>query len=200
MNRLFYGWYVRGGSIVLWSEVCTYSRLFLLRPTIQKSIPRAYVAWRNRFLGSLNAYKYGLFSIEEPSIVIIVIARICKPFKEPRNRFPALRAGTRQSYLTYRPARLYGLAESIPWIFKHLQIRALFASHFFRKASYLGWSGTLLSLFLVLFRVVGCRLLALRQTQLIMVTKLRVMKYISFGCRFHNTRCFYRKDDIYSRL
>jgi hypothetical protein len=31
-------------------------------------------------------------------------ARICKPFKEPRNRFPAWRAMVRQSYLTYRPA------------------------------------------------------------------------------------------------
>jgi hypothetical protein len=35
-------------------------------------------------------------------------ARICRPFKEPRNRFPAWRTGT------YRLARLHRLAESIP--------------------------------------------------------------------------------------
>ncbi len=33
-------------------------------------------------------------------------ARICKPFKEPRNRFPTWRAGVRQPHLSYRPARL----------------------------------------------------------------------------------------------
>ncbi len=36
-------------------------------------------------------------------------ARICKPFKEPRNRFLTCRAGT-----TTRPGRLHRLAESIP--------------------------------------------------------------------------------------
>jgi hypothetical protein len=41
-------------------------------------------------------------------------ARICKPFKEPRNRFPIWRAGT-ITYMTYRPARKHRLAESIPW-------------------------------------------------------------------------------------
>jgi hypothetical protein len=33
-------------------------------------------------------------------------ARICKPFKEPRNRFPAWQPG-RQPYLSYRPAMLH---------------------------------------------------------------------------------------------
>ncbi len=42
-------------------------------------------------------------------------ARICKPFKEPRNRFPAWRAGTTQPYLTYQHAKLHRLAESISW-------------------------------------------------------------------------------------
>ncbi len=41
-------------------------------------------------------------------------ARICRPFKEPRNRFPALRAGT-TTYLLYRPTKLNRLAESIFW-------------------------------------------------------------------------------------
>ncbi len=40
-------------------------------------------------------------------------ARICRPFKEPRNRFPAWRAGT-QLYLSYWPAGLLRLAKSIP--------------------------------------------------------------------------------------
>ncbi len=40
-------------------------------------------------------------------------ARICRPFKEPRNRFPAWRVGT-QPYLSYRPARLHRLEKSIP--------------------------------------------------------------------------------------
>ncbi len=53
-------------------------------------------------------------------------ARICKPFKEPRIRFPAWRVGSvRQPYLSYRPARLHRLAESIPGLLKSLQIRAL---------------------------------------------------------------------------
>jgi len=42
-------------------------------------------------------------------------ARICKPYKKSRNRFPAWRAGIRQPYLTYRSARPQKLAESIPW-------------------------------------------------------------------------------------
>ncbi len=41
-------------------------------------------------------------------------AHICRPFKEPRNWFWAWRAGKRQPYLSYRPARLHRLAESIP--------------------------------------------------------------------------------------
>ncbi len=40
-------------------------------------------------------------------------ARICKPFKEPRNRFPAWRADT-TTLLSYRPVRPHRLAESIP--------------------------------------------------------------------------------------
>jgi hypothetical protein len=45
-------------------------------------------------------------------------ARICKSFMEPRNRFLA-GGPVRQPYLTYRPAMLHKLAESIP-----LQIQA----------------------------------------------------------------------------
>ncbi len=40
--------------------------------------------------------------------------RICKPFKEPRSRYPAS-GSVRQPYLTYRPGRLHRLAESSPW-------------------------------------------------------------------------------------
>ncbi len=40
--------------------------------------------------------------------------RICKPFKEPRNRFLAWRAGT-TTLFTYGPTRLQRLAESILW-------------------------------------------------------------------------------------
>ncbi len=58
-------------------------------------------------------------------------ARICKPFKEPRNLFPAWRAGTTTlRYLSYRLARPYMLAESIlqsiPGRLKRLQIHAQF--------------------------------------------------------------------------
>ncbi len=52
-------------------------------------------------------------------------ARFFKAFKEPRNRFPAWRAGTRQPYLSYRHARLHRLSKSIPGLLKRLQIRAL---------------------------------------------------------------------------
>jgi hypothetical protein len=57
-------------------------------------------------------------------------ARICKHFKQPRNRSRTWRAGmTRQAYFTYRPARLHRLAgidflESIPGLLKRLQIHA----------------------------------------------------------------------------
>jgi hypothetical protein len=56
-------------------------------------------------------------------------ARICIPLKEPRNRFPAWRAGT--STLFVVPARHATQAdgidssESIPGLFKRLQRRAL---------------------------------------------------------------------------
>ncbi len=40
-------------------------------------------------------------------------ARICRPFEEPRNRFPAWRAGS-TALLFVRPARLHRLAELIP--------------------------------------------------------------------------------------
>jgi hypothetical protein len=49
-------------------------------------------------------------------------ARICKPFKEPKNRFPAWHAGT-TSFMTYRHARLHRLAEAIPGLLERLQIR-----------------------------------------------------------------------------
>ncbi len=44
-------------------------------------------------------------------------APFCKPFKGPKNRFPAWRASTtvRELYLKYRPTRLHRLAEPIPW-------------------------------------------------------------------------------------
>jgi len=56
-------------------------------------------------------------------------ARICKPSKGPRNRFLAWRVGMRRTYLTYQAARqatatVHRLAESIPGLLKHLQIRA----------------------------------------------------------------------------
>ncbi len=55
----------------------------------QEVIPPAYVARRNRFLCSLSVYKFR--------------ARICRPLKETRNRFPAWRAGT--TTLFFVPAR-----------------------------------------------------------------------------------------------
>jgi hypothetical protein len=54
-------------------------------------------------------------------------ARICKPYKEP-GIDSQLGGSVRQPYLTYRPARLHRLAESIPCtdhgLVKRLQIRA----------------------------------------------------------------------------
>jgi hypothetical protein len=41
--------------------------------------------------------------------------RICKPFKEPKNRFLAWRSGTIQHYLTYRGPPGYRMAESFLW-------------------------------------------------------------------------------------
>ncbi len=67
---------------------------------------------------------------------------ICKSAEYPRNRFPAWRVG-RQLYLTYRPAKLHRLDESIPGLLKHLQIRALIGGggggEEGRKQHYLSW-------------------------------------------------------------
>jgi hypothetical protein len=43
--------------------------------------------------------------------------RICRPFKEPRNRFPALRGGPYDNPIlrTCPPCRLHRLANTIPW-------------------------------------------------------------------------------------
>ncbi len=79
-------------------------------------------------------------------------ARIFKPYKEPRNRFPARRACTaRHNYLTYRPARVHRLGggasnrvfvparhAGIRFLgsLKGLQIRTLFTA---RHWAYWGW-------------------------------------------------------------
>ncbi len=44
---------------------------------------------------------------------LLTRVRICKPFKEPRNRFPACWAGT-TTHLSYRADWLHRLSESIP--------------------------------------------------------------------------------------
>ncbi len=51
--------------------------------------------------------------VEEKYMGIKPRARTWRPVKEPRNRFPAV-VPVRQPYLSYRPARLHRLAESIP--------------------------------------------------------------------------------------
>jgi len=56
-------------------------------------------------------------------------ARICRPFKEPRNRFPAWRSGTTTLFVVLaRQATWAGeidFSESIPGLLKSLRIRAL---------------------------------------------------------------------------
>jgi hypothetical protein len=53
-------------------------------------------------------------------------ARICKPFKEPGiDSQPVGLVG--QPYLSYRPARLHRLPESVPGLLKRLQIRAQYS-------------------------------------------------------------------------
>ncbi len=56
-------------------------------------------------------------------------ARICKPFKEPRNRFSDWRAGTTTIFvvLAHRATKAGRIdsSELIPRLLKHLQIRAL---------------------------------------------------------------------------
>ncbi len=68
---------------------------------------------------------------KEGSVCFVAVdnwARICKPFKEPRNRFPAWRADmttvvpTRQATIT--AGGIYS-SESIPGLHKRLQLRAL---------------------------------------------------------------------------
>jgi hypothetical protein len=65
-----------------------------------------------------------------PPLSHINRAHICKPFKEPKNRFPAWRV--RQPYLLILSARLHRLhggidfSVSIPGLLKRLQILAQF--------------------------------------------------------------------------
>ncbi len=58
-------------------------------------------------------------------------ARICKPFKEPRNRFQAWRAHTTTLFIVHvcQATKVRGMdsSESIPGLHKRLQIRALLA-------------------------------------------------------------------------
>jgi hypothetical protein len=68
-----------------------------------------FIPW-NLFLGSINVYKYGLWTV---SGYALYRARICRSFKETRYRFSAWRAGTKP-YLSYWTARLHRLAKSIP--------------------------------------------------------------------------------------
>ncbi len=73
-------------------------------------------------------------------------ARICRPLKELRNRFPAWQVGTTTLYLSYRAARLHRLTESIPGPHKLLQIRAQVLQHLKAKKllkdqqSFIQWS------------------------------------------------------------
>jgi hypothetical protein len=67
-------------------------------------------------LCSRKIYEYS----EQPYPVVyrcggVARARICKPFKEPRNRFPSWRPGTTTPFDVYRAARLHRLEESISW-------------------------------------------------------------------------------------
>jgi hypothetical protein len=71
----------------------------------------------------------GIDSSESITPSYVVRARICKPVKEPRNRFPAWRAGTTTLFVL-RAGRLHRLAESTPrnrflGSINLLQIRAL---------------------------------------------------------------------------
>ncbi len=52
---------------------------------------------------------------DSPTVFVVPLpsrTRICRPFKETRNRFPAW--PVRQPYFSYRPVRLHRLAKSIP--------------------------------------------------------------------------------------
>ncbi len=80
-------------------------------------------AWRNRFLGSLNVYKYGLCPLKQfmGTNNRVGIEGCCtgppEPvFKEPRNRFPAWRAGTTilVVVLSYRSTSLHEAGGIIP--------------------------------------------------------------------------------------
>ncbi len=77
--------------------------------------------------------------------LLIYRARICKPFKEPRIRFPAWRNRflgglVRQPYMTYRTARLHRMAESIPGLHKRLQIQPAHRVHIEVEEKYEEWS------------------------------------------------------------
>ncbi len=96
-----------------------------------ESIFRLFKSLQIRARGSLNVYKIGLWS----SFLLIYSStgycrvRSCKHLWSPGIDYQPS-GPVQQSYLTYRPARLHRLAESIPGLLKRLQIRALFFPQF----------------------------------------------------------------------
>jgi hypothetical protein len=79
-------------------------------PCMMKEAPSSFLPW---FLIMLNIL-----------LGLCKRARICKPLKEPRIRFPAWRAGATTLFIVQLPVRLHRLAESIPGLLRRLQIRA----------------------------------------------------------------------------
>ncbi len=92
---------------------CFYKRI-LLPPPLSKSDLKLFCNVNNVY-GNLKSEISQDYAQKSQLNSTFIWGRICKPFKEPRNRIPAWRVGTTIPYLTYRPARLNRLAKPIHW-------------------------------------------------------------------------------------
>ncbi len=113
--------YLAGESPVSSSVWARIFKLLRSQESISRNQFRQHLAWRDR-------------------------TGICRPFKDPRNGFPAWRM-VQQPYLSYRPARLHKLVESIPrkWFLSSIYVYKnglCTTSHRLFKNSRIGYNST----------------------------------------------------------
>jgi hypothetical protein len=116
-NFLFTGYEVTMPSYAQRQTKRSNSALRTSEEETRMSFHASYFTHVNFGSGNVTSRRDKLVVPSSPKSTWLSRCRICKPFKEPRNRFPA-GGPVGQLYLTYRPARLHRLAESIPGLLK----------------------------------------------------------------------------------
>jgi hypothetical protein len=76
--------------------------------------------------GFCTIYPFSMHQGNNKISSLVIRGLICKASQEPRNRFPAWRAGTTTLLDVRARQATWTMAESIPGLLKRLQIRAQF--------------------------------------------------------------------------